>query len=166
MKNLLTKLALLAVFISPAAQSIELVTNLFTTHTFESSYKDKKTGERVPYNEENQMFSVWYDVDMSNEERQFADGTEVKYGFGVFKDSFYNTGPIAGFVVEPRIEKYSIKGLGSFETYYGAGAIMTTTYKSMSYMPILIMHVGVRTERWFANVGAYGIGAAITGNVG
>lgn len=166
MKNLILNLTLLVAFVAPSTQAFELVTNLMTTHTFESTYKDKKTGERVRYNEDNRMFSVWYDIDTSSDSKPLPEGTKFKYGFGIFKDSFYNTGPIAGVVLEPRLKQYSIKGVGSFETYYGFGAIMTTTYESMSYMPILITHVGIRTEKWFANVGAYGMGAALTANIG
>jgi hypothetical protein len=167
MKKLLSSIALLITLAAPNAYAAELVTNLMTTHVFESTFKDKETGERVKYNEENQMYSLWFDVELTEDERNRLDaGTQMKYGFGMFKDSFYNTGPIAGVVVEPRIKQYFVPVIGKFETYYGIGAIMTTTYESMSFMPILIAHVGVRTETWSANLGAYGMGAALTANLG
>lgn len=164
MKNLILIAAL--TLITSSVNAFEIATNLYTKHTFDTKFKDKDTGEQIKYNEDNNMYSVWFEVEEEEGDIPFEDGTALKWGVGTFKDSFYNTGIIVGTMLEARIKQYSIRGLGNFETYGGLGAIMTNSYEDMSFMPIIITHVGIRNKDYFANIGAYGLAAAITGNVG
>ena len=144
---------------------MEFGTNVYTDHLFSDTYKDKETGEQVEYTESNQMLSLWFDIDQSDFERPFDEGTQLKWGLGRFTNSFGDAGAFVGLVAEPRIEQYSNAFLGKYETYYSLGGIMTNSYDDMSYMPISVVSVGIRNESGSLSIGSYGFAAVAVINL-
>lgn len=168
MKKSIIAVAALSSMLTLNTQAVEITANVFDTQLMGDTYRDKNTGDSAErdYNDSTYGYSIWFDVDDSKLDEPLENGTQLKYGFGAFKDNFNDTGYHASIVVEPRLSKHSLMGMGNFETYYGIGVSMATTHQQYDGIPVPIMHIGIRTNHVFANLGTQGLSPALTGKIG
>jgi len=158
-------LAMVLIGMSAYTHSLYLSTSLFTKHVRSDSYYDKKLKRDVRYNEHNEMLMGWANFKTFDNFISLDQASKFQFGFGRFRNSFYEKGYLAGIVIENHITTI-LYSTHPVEIYYGYGAVMTNTYITLAYKPIPIFHAGLKGGEWFANIGAYGDSRVITCTVG